>query len=71
MFHIVSYVNYDGSSGHIAYIIVMYLIQDDPLCVAARKDCKTIVTGLWVDHSFDAGMPVDPTTVRFSILTCS
>ncbi|XWS36111.1 hypothetical protein CRYUN_Cryun20dG0056200 [Craigia yunnanensis] len=26
--------------------------KDDPVCVAARNDGKTVVTGLWVDHSF-------------------
>ena len=49
-------------------VITYIIVQDDPLCVTARKDCKIVVTGLWVDHSFDAGTPVDPTTVRFSLL---
>lgn len=42
-------------------------MQDDPVCVAARDDGKTLVTGLWVDHSFDIGMPVDSTSVRICI----
>lgn len=37
------------------------------MCVAARTDGKVLVTGLWVDHSFDIGMPVDPTSVSFFI----
>ena len=41
-------------------------MQDDPICVAAQTDGKVLVTGLWVDHSFDIGMPVDPTSVSFS-----
>lgn len=41
-------------------------LQDDPICIAARREGKTLVTGLWVDHSFDVGMPVDPTSVSFS-----
>ena len=38
-------------------------MQDDPICVAARSDGKTLVTALWVYHSFDVGMPVDPALV--------
>lgn len=44
-----------------------FVVQDDPMCVAARTDGKVLVTGLWVDHSFDIGMPVDPTSVSFFI----
>lgn len=43
------------------------MVQDDPICVAARRDGKTLVTGLWIDHSFDVGMPVDSTSVSFSM----
>lgn len=42
------------------------MVQDDPICAAARRDGKILVTGLWVDHSFDVGIPVDPTSVSFS-----
>jgi topoisomerase (DNA) II binding protein 1 len=35
------------------------------VCIAARNDGKTLVTALWVDHSFDVGMPVDSTSVCF------
>lgn len=41
------------------------------MCVAAREDGKAIVTGLWVDHGYDIGMPVDASSVRFSILLFS
>ncbi|KAH1039625.1 hypothetical protein J1N35_041368 [Gossypium stocksii] len=37
-------------------------VLDDPVCVATRNDGKAVVTGLWVDHSFDIGMPVDATS---------
>ncbi|KAL7584700.1 hypothetical protein Lser_V15G45056 [Lactuca serriola] len=35
---------------------------DDPVCVAARRDGKILVSGIWADHSFDIGVPVDPTS---------
>lgn len=41
-------------------------MQDDPICVAAREEGKTVVTGLWVEHSFEIGMPVDPASVSFT-----
>ncbi|PIN05804.1 hypothetical protein CDL12_21653 [Handroanthus impetiginosus] len=47
------------------YVIVDKLVYDDPICIAARRDGKTLVTGLWVDHSFDIGMPVDPSSVMY------
>ncbi|KAK2965242.1 hypothetical protein RJ640_019997, partial [Escallonia rubra] len=46
------------------HVIVDKIVYDDPMCVAARNDGKTLVNGLWVGHSFDVGMPVDPTNVR-------
>ncbi|KAJ8565847.1 hypothetical protein K7X08_008423 [Anisodus acutangulus] len=42
------------------HLIVDRTIYDDPICVAARRDGKVLVTGLWVEHSFDLGMTVDP-----------
>ncbi|KAG8370613.1 hypothetical protein BUALT_Bualt13G0001600 [Buddleja alternifolia] len=60
-------LNYDN---HCTHVIVDRLVYDDPICVNARKDGKTLVTGLWVDHSYDVGMPVDPTSVSFSIYIC-
>ncbi|KAF7804908.1 BRCT domain-containing protein [Senna tora] len=47
------------------HIIVGKLAYDDPVCVAARNDGKTLVTALWVDHSADIGMPVDVTSVMY------
>ncbi|KAI7990988.1 BRCT domain-containing protein [Camellia lanceoleosa] len=47
------------------HVIVDKLIHDDPVCVAARTDGKILVTGLWVDHSFDIGMLVDPISVMY------
>ncbi|XP_062083537.1 BRCT domain-containing protein At4g02110 [Humulus lupulus] len=52
-------------SQNCTHVIVDKVVYDDPLCVDARKDCKTVVTGLWVDHSFDAGMVVDATTIMY------
>ncbi|XP_023743847.1 BRCT domain-containing protein At4g02110 [Lactuca sativa] len=47
------------------HVIVNKLVYDDPLCVAARRDGKILVSGLWADHSFDVGVPVDPTSVMY------
>ncbi|CAM8930809.1 unnamed protein product [Rhodiola kirilowii] len=47
------------------HVIVDKCVYDDPTCVAARSDGKILVTGLWVDHSYDIGMPVDQTTVIY------
>ncbi|GFQ02446.1 brct domain-containing protein at4g02110 [Phtheirospermum japonicum] len=54
--------NYGPDCNH---VIVDKLVYDDPMCVAARRDGKTLVNGLWVDHSFDVGMPVDPSSVMY------
>ncbi|XP_027938348.1 BRCT domain-containing protein At4g02110 [Vigna unguiculata] len=53
---------YGGSCSH---VIVDKIAYDDPLCVAARKDRKAVVTALWVDHSADIGMPVDASSVMY------
>ena len=50
----------------VALILFSCVMQDDPICVAARRDGKVLVNGLWVEHSYDSGMPVDPTRVCFS-----
>ncbi|KAI4301485.1 hypothetical protein L6164_034761 [Bauhinia variegata] len=47
------------------HVIVDKIVYDDPVCVAARNDGKTLVTALWVDHSADIGMPVDPTLIMY------
>ncbi|KAJ7977644.1 BRCT domain-containing protein [Quillaja saponaria] len=52
-------------SQNCTHVIVDKLVYDDPKCVAARNDGKTLVTALWVDHSFDLGMPVDATSIMY------
>ncbi|KAK3001747.1 hypothetical protein RJ639_021991, partial [Escallonia herrerae] len=47
------------------HVIADKTVYDDPMCVAARNDGKTLVNGLWVGHSFDVGMPVDPTNIMY------
>ncbi|KAK7278192.1 hypothetical protein RJT34_23217 [Clitoria ternatea] len=53
------------SSGSCTHVIVDKIVYDDPVCVAARKDRKTLVTALWVDHSADIGVPVDAASVMY------
>ncbi|KAL2323700.1 hypothetical protein Fmac_028079 [Flemingia macrophylla] len=53
---------YGGSCTH---VIVDKIAYDDPVCVAARHDRKTLVTALWVDHSADIGMLVDAASVMY------
>ncbi|CAI8603720.1 unnamed protein product [Vicia faba] len=53
------------NSGNCTHVIVDNLVYDDPVCVAAREDGKTLVTALWVDHSADIGTPVDATSVMY------
>ncbi|KAL3531526.1 hypothetical protein ACH5RR_010848 [Cinchona calisaya] len=50
---------------HCTHVIVDKVVYDDPICVAARSDGKTLVTGLWVQHSFDVGMRVDPSSILY------
>ncbi|KAE8669483.1 Heat shock protein DnaJ with tetratricopeptide repeat isoform 1 [Hibiscus syriacus] len=52
-------------SRNCTHLIVDKIVYDDPVCVAALNDGKTVVTGLWVDHSSDVGMPVDATSVMY------
>ncbi|KFK30769.1 hypothetical protein AALP_AA6G023800 [Arabis alpina] len=47
------------------HLIVDMLIYDDPICVAARSNGKVVVTGSWVDHSFDIGMLIDSNSVLY------
>lgn len=42
-------------------------MQDDPVCVAARKDGKKVVTEQWVDDSFDLGVLADADRVSLPI----
>ncbi|KAK7269623.1 hypothetical protein RIF29_22356 [Crotalaria pallida] len=51
--------------GNCTHVIVDKIAYEDEVCVKARKDGKTLVTVLWVDHSADIGMPVDPTSVMY------
>lgn len=46
-----------------SFTVTMYVLQDDPVCVAARNDGKLLVTGLWVDHRYDSGLLADATSV--------
>ncbi|OWM80069.1 BRCT domain-containing protein At4g02110 [Punica granatum] len=47
------------------HVIVGRIVYDDPICVAARNDGKVVVTGLWVDHSYDIGMPADTSSIMY------
>ncbi|KAG5231688.1 BRCT domain-containing protein [Salix suchowensis] len=47
------------------HVIVDNIVFDDPVCAGARNDGKTVVTGLWVDHSLDIGMPADATSIMY------
>ncbi|KAM0997672.1 hypothetical protein ACFX2C_007529 [Malus domestica] len=58
-------------SPNCTHVIVDKIVYDDPVCVAARNDAKTLVTALWVHHSFDVGLPIDPTWVSFFPLSQS
>ncbi|GMI98875.1 hypothetical protein HRI_003556800 [Hibiscus trionum] len=58
-------VGVDQYTQNCTHLIVDKIVYDDPACVAARNDGKTVVTGLWVDHSFDIGMPVDATSIMY------
>ncbi|KAI5599165.1 hypothetical protein BDE02_02G180300 [Populus trichocarpa] len=52
-------------SENCTHVIVDKIVYDDPVCVGARNDGKTVVRGLWVNHSFDIGMPVDATSIMY------
>ncbi|XP_068311924.1 BRCT domain-containing protein At4g02110 [Pyrus communis] len=52
-------------SPNCTHVIVDKIVYDDPVCVAARNDAKTLVTALWVHHSFDVGLPIDPTSIIY------
>ncbi|CAN8248083.1 unnamed protein product [Cochlearia groenlandica] len=47
------------------HLIVDKLVYDDPTCVTARNNGKVVVTRSWVDHSFDAGLPIDANSVLY------
>ncbi|BFG43485.1 hypothetical protein CerSpe_297590 [Prunus speciosa] len=48
-----------------SHVVVDKTVFDDPVCVAARNDGKTLVTALWVHHSFDVGVPVESTSIIY------
>ncbi|KAJ8899080.1 hypothetical protein K2173_010233 [Erythroxylum novogranatense] len=52
-------------SQNCTHVIVHKIVYDDPVCVTARNDGKTVVTGLWVDHSFDVGLPLDAASIIY------
>ncbi|XP_010429211.1 PREDICTED: BRCT domain-containing protein At4g02110-like isoform X2 [Camelina sativa] len=56
------------SSQSCTHLIVDKLVYDDPICVAARSSGKVVVTGSWVDHSFDTGMLVHVNSVLYKPL---
>uniref|UniRef100_A0A1D1YQN3 BRCT domain-containing protein At4g02110 n=1 Tax=Anthurium amnicola TaxID=1678845 RepID=A0A1D1YQN3_9ARAE len=53
---------YDGSCTH---VIVSGRVYDDPVCVAARNDGKTVVTELWIEDSVDFAALVDPNKILY------
>ncbi|KAI3968714.1 hypothetical protein MKX01_028864 [Papaver californicum] len=55
-----------GEYGSICtHVIVDKIVYDDQRCAIARKDGKSVVNSLWVDHSFDVGMPVDSSLILY------
>ncbi|XP_077218708.1 transcription coactivator isoform X2 [Tasmannia lanceolata] len=53
---------YDPSCTH---VIVHNRVYDDPVCIAARGDGKTLVTDLWVEDSLDFGRLADPSRILY------
>ncbi|XP_076900431.1 BRCT domain-containing protein At4g02110-like [Bidens hawaiensis] len=47
------------------HVIIDKLVYDDPICVAARRDGKILLSSVWIDHSFDVGAPVDATSIMY------
>ncbi|XP_056170452.1 BRCT domain-containing protein At4g02110 [Syzygium oleosum] len=58
-------VDAGGYGPNCSHVIVDRIVYDDPVCVAARGDGKVVVTGLWVDHGYDIGMPVDASSIMY------
>ncbi|KAF8006657.1 hypothetical protein BT93_K0842 [Corymbia citriodora subsp. variegata] len=58
-------VDAGGYGPNCSHLIVNRVVYDDPVCVAAREDGKVVVTGLWVDHSYDIGVPVDASSIMY------
>ncbi|KAG9459602.1 hypothetical protein H6P81_004110 [Aristolochia fimbriata] len=53
---------YDASCTH---VIVHGRDLDDPVCIAARSDGKTLITDLWVEDSLDMGRLADANRVLY------
>ncbi|KAF3974481.1 hypothetical protein CMV_002202 [Castanea mollissima] len=47
------------------HVIVDKIVYDNLVCIAARNDGKTLVTALWVENTFDIGMPVDANSIMY------
>ncbi|GJN10610.1 hypothetical protein PR202_ga28718 [Eleusine coracana subsp. coracana] len=60
--------DWDGDCTH---VIVSGLLYDDPVCVAARKDGKKVVTEQWVDDSFELGVLPDADRKMVSMMGAS
>jgi topoisomerase (DNA) II binding protein 1 len=60
-----------GLVGGLAFIVELKWMQDDPVCAAARRDGKKVVTQLWVDDSLDAGAMADADRVSPAIVLAS
>ncbi|KAL9242974.1 hypothetical protein vseg_016921 [Gypsophila vaccaria] len=54
--------NYSDDCTH---VVVQDLVLDDPICVAAIRDKKALVTTLWVEHSLDAGELLDVSNIMY------
>nr|XP_034579993.1 BRCT domain-containing protein At4g02110 [Setaria viridis] len=54
---------WDGDCTH---VIVSGTLYDDPVCVAARKDKKKVVTEHWVEDSFELGELADADRVIYT-----
>ncbi|XP_009616220.1 BRCT domain-containing protein At4g02110-like isoform X1 [Nicotiana tomentosiformis] len=58
-------VDVSGYGPDCTHLIVDSIVYDDPICLAARQDGKIIVTSLWVEHSYDVGMPFDHHSIMY------
>nr|CAB3459044.1 unnamed protein product [Digitaria exilis] len=56
---------WDGDCTH---LIVSHTLYDDPVCVAARKDRKKVVTDQWVEDSLELGQLADADRVNLASL---
>ncbi|KAL5196996.1 hypothetical protein ABZP36_000508 [Zizania latifolia] len=54
-----------GYGADCTHLVICGLLYDDPVCVAARKDGKKVVSELWVDDSLDLGEVADADRVLY------